>query len=277
MALVPLPESQPSPDPSKITRDHNGGKLAEPVDEIPESNSVKMSFLDHLDELRKRLVVSLCSILVGVLIAFTFIEYVFEFIMRPLQEILPNDGRLVFTEPTEAFFLYMKIAALVGLIISFPVLASQTWLFIAPGLYSREKRFVIPFVFMATLFFVGGALFTHYLLFPWAWGFFAGFATDYMEFLPRIQPAFSLYVKLILACGLMFQMPTLVFFLARVGAITPGFLIQNTKYAILIIFIIAAIVTPTGDPVTLTLMAGPMIGLYGISILIAWMFRKRSS
>ena len=277
MALVPLPESQPSPDPSKITRDHNGGKLAEPVDEIPESNSVKMSFLDHLDELRKRLVVSLCSILVGVLIAFTFIEYVFEFIMRPLQEILPNDGRLVFTEPTEAFFLYMKIAALVGLIISFPVLASQTWLFIAPGLYSREKRFVIPFVFMATLFFVGGALFTHYLLFPWAWGFFAGFATDYMEFLPRIQPAFSLYVKLILACGLMFQLPTLVFFLARVGAITPGFLIQNTKYAILIIFIIAAIVTPTGDPVTLTLMAGPMIGLYGISILIAWMFRKRSS
>ncbi len=277
MALVPLPESQPSPDPSKITRDHNGGKLAEPVDEIPESNSVKMSFLDHLDELRKRLVVSLCSILVGVLIAFTFIEYVFEFIMRPLQEILPNDGRLVFTEPTEAFFLYMKIAALVGLIISFPVLASQTWLFIAPGLYSREKRFVIPFVFMATLFFVGGALFTHYLLFPWAWGFFAGFATDYMEFLPRIQPAFSLYVKLILACGLMFQMPTLVFFLARVGAITPGFLIQNTKYAILIIFIIAAIVTPTGDPVTLTLMAGPMIGLYGISILIAWMFRKRST
>lgn len=277
MALVPLPESQPSPDPSKITRDHNGGKLAEPVDEIPESNSVKMSFLDHLDELRKRLVVSLCSILVGVLIAFTFIEYVFEFIMRPLQEILPDDGRLVFTEPTEAFFLYMKIAALVGLIISFPVLASQTWLFIAPGLYSREKRFVIPFVFMATLFFVGGALFTHYLLFPWAWGFFAGFATDYMEFLPRIQPAFSLYVKLILACGLMFQMPTLVFFLARVGAITPGFLIQNTKYAILIIFIIAAIVTPTGDPVTLTLMAGPMIGLYGISILIAWMFRKRST
>ena len=98
-----------------------------------------------------------------------------------------------------------------------------------------------------------------------------------MDFLPRIQPAFSLYVKLILACGLMFQMPTLVFFLSRVGAITPGFLIRNTKYAILLIFVTAAILTPTGDPVTLSLMAAPMILLYGLSIVIAWMFEKGST
>ena len=233
-----------------------------------------MSFLDHLDELRKRLVVSLLSILVGILVAFAFIPYVFEFIMRPLQEILPEGGRLVYTEPTEAFFLYMKMAALAGLLIAFPVVAAQAWLFMAPGLYAREKRFAIPFVVMATFFFVGGAFFSHFLLFPWAWGFFAGFGTDYMEFLPRIQPAFSLYVKLVLACGLMFQMPTIVFFLSRVGAITPRFLIRNTKYAILLIFIVAAILTPTGDPVTLTMMAAPMTVLYGLSILIAWIFGK---
>ena len=234
-----------------------------------------MSFLDHLDELRKRLVVSLISILVGILVAFAFIPYIFDFIMRPLQEILPESGRLVYTEPTEAFFLYMKMAALAGLLIAFPVVAAQAWLFMAPGLYAREKRFAIPFVVMATFFFTGGALFSHFLLFPWAWGFFAGFATDYMEFLPRIQPAFALYVKLVLACGVMFQLPTLVFFLSRVGAVTPRFLIRNTKYAILLIFIVAAILTPTGDPVTLTMMAAPMIALYGLSILIALIFGKK--
>ena len=276
MALVPVSEPQPSPDPSETPRDRHDVDT-EPLDEVSEASGAKMSFLEHLDELRKRLVISLVSILVGILIAFAFIKYIFEFIMRPLEEILPDSGRLVYTEPTEAFFLYMKMAALAGLMIAFPVVAAQVWLFIAPGLYSREKRFAIPFVALATFFFVGGALFSHFLLFPWAWGFFAGFATDYMEFFPRIQPAFSLYVKLILACGLMFQMPTLVFFLSRVGAITPGFLIQNTKYAILLIFITAAILTPTGDPVTLTLMAGPMIALYGLSILIAWMFGKGST
>ena len=195
--------------------------------------------------------------------------------MRPLQEILPNDGRLVYTEPTEAFFLYIKIAALAGLILAIPVVLYQVWLFVAPGLYAHEKRFAIPFVFFATLFFVGGALFSHFLLFPWAWTFFAGFTTDYMEFFPRIQPAFSLYVKLLLACGLVFQMPTVVFFLARVGAVTAGFMARNIKYAILMIFVFAAILTPTGDPVTLTMMAAPMIALYGLSIVIAWVFRRR--
>ena len=144
MALVPFPGPQPSPDPSETPRDRNDEDSTEPVDQTSEVAGAKMSFLDHLDELRKRLVISLCSILVGILVAFAFIKYIFEFIMRPLQEILPNDGRLVFTEPTEAFFLYMKVAALAGLIIAFPVVAGQTWLFIAPGLYSREKRLRFP-------------------------------------------------------------------------------------------------------------------------------------
>ena len=123
---------------------------------------------------------------------------------------------------------------------------------------------------------MGGALFSHFFLFPVAWSFFAGFASDYMEFMPRIQPAFSLYVKLLLACGVVFQMPTVVFFLARIGVLTARFLVNNIKYAILLIFIFAAILTPTGDPVTLTLMAMPMILLYGLSIGIAWLFGSKT-
>ena len=242
-----------------------------------ESDGGKMSFLEHLDELRTRLIVSVAALFVGFLVAFAFISPLFDFIMRPLQEILPNDGRLVYTEPTEAFFLYIKIAALAGLMLAIPVILYQMWRFVAPGLYAREKRFAIPFVVFSSLFFVGGALFSHFVLFRLAWGFLADFGTDFMEFMPRIQPAFSLYVRLTLACGAVFQMPTLVFFLARVGAVTPRFLLRNTKYAVLLIFIFAAILTPTGDPVTLTVMAAPMILLYGFSILIAWVFRRRDT
>jgi len=262
MALVPLP------DPS--TPDE------EPLDDAAGNDAGKMSFLDHLDELRKRLVVTAIALLGGFLICFAFINPIFDFIMRPLQEILPDGGQLVYTEPTEAFFLYIKVAALAGLVLATPAVLSQLWLFVAPGLYAHEKRFAIPFVVFATLFFVGGALFSHFVLFPVAWTFFAGFASDYMEFMPRIQPAFSLYVKLLLACGVVFQMPTLVFFLARVGAVTPGFLVRNIKYAILLIFIFAAIITPTGDPVTLTLMAAPMMVLYVLSIGIAWLFGRKT-
>lgn len=239
------------------------------------SDDGRMSFLDHLDELRTRLIRSLLAVVVGFLVAFAFIERIFAFIMRPLQEVLPDGGRLIYTEPAEAFLLYMKVAALVGLLLATPVVLYQVWLFVAPGLYANEKRFAVPFVLFATVFFVSGAAFSHYLVFPWAWQFFAGFTTDYMQFLPRIQPVFSLYVKLMLAMGLVFQLPTVVFFLARVGVVTPKFLAKNIKYAILIIFIIAAVITPTADPVTQSLVAGPMIGLYLISIAIAWLFQKR--
>ena len=262
MALAPFPNSS-EPD-------------EEQLDDVTGSDAGKMSFLDHLDELRKRLTVTAFALLGGFIICFSFITPIFDFIMRPLQEILPDGGQLVYTEPTEAFFLYIKVAALAGLILAMPIVLQQMWLFVAPGLYVHEKKFAIPFVVFATLFFVGGALFAHFILFPVAWSFFAGFASDYMEFMPRIQPAFSLYVKLLLACGAVFQMPTVVFFLARIGVLTAGFLVTNVKYAILLIFIFAAILTPTGDPVTLTLMAMPMMLLYGLSIGIAWLFGRKT-
>jgi sec-independent protein translocase protein TatC len=190
--------------------------------------------------------------------------------------VLPSGGKLIYTEPTEAFLIYLKMAALVGLILALPVLLWQAWSFIAPGLYSHEKRLAVPFVVSSTVFFVAGALFAHYIAFPAAWLFFAGFSTDYVEFAPRIAPVFSMYVKMVLGLGAVFQMPTVVMFLARVGLVTPRFLLRHIKYAILLIFVVAALITPP-DVVSQILIAGPMIVLYLFSVLVAWVFRKRST
>jgi sec-independent protein translocase protein TatC len=234
-----------------------------------------MSFLDHLDELRRRLVAAALSLAFGTLVAFFFIDRIFDFIMRPLYDKLPAGSKLIYTEPTEAFMLKVKIALLAGLVIGAPLIVAQIWLFIAPGLYSHEKRFALPFILMASVFFVAGAAFNHYVLFPMAWVFLAGFTTDYMMFMPRIAPVFSLYAMLMLAMGLIFEMPAVILVLARMGLVTAGFLWRHIKYAVLIIFVASAVITPTGDMVTQSLMAGPMVGLYIISIGLAWIFGKR--
>ena len=236
-----------------------------------------MSFLDHLDELRTRLITSFVALAVGFLACWAFITPIFDFIMEPLAAVLEEGVRMIYTNAPEYFFLQLKMAALAGLILATPVVMSQVWLFIAPGLYAHEKKFAIPFVALGSLFFGGGTLFGHYVLFRVAWGFFGSFgaASDYLEFTPRIQPAFALYVRLVLACGVIFQLPTIVFFLARMGVASSGFLLRNFKYAFLLCFVFAAILTPTPDPVTMTVMAGPMLALYVLSIGIAWVFQKR--
>jgi sec-independent protein translocase protein TatC len=234
-----------------------------------------MSFLEHLDELRTRLIVSALAIGVGFLIALAFNRYVFHFVMRPLRETLPPGGDFIATEPLEMFLLWLKVAALVGLIVALPVVMWQFWLFVAPGLYAHEKRFVLPFVLFSSAFFIGGAAFSHYVLFPLAWRFFGSFTSQYVVFLPRVQPVFALYAKLMLGMGLVFQMPTVVLFLARMGVVTAGMLIRQFKYAVLAVFIIAAVITPGPDVVSQLLVAGPMLGLYGLSILIAWAFGTR--
>ena len=251
------------------------------TDEVDDDNGAggKMSFLDHLDELRRRLIRAFIALGVGLLMCLGFIDPIFDFIMEPLADVLPEGDTLIYTDATEMFFLRLKMAALAGLILSTPVVMSQLWLFVAPGLYAHEKRFAIPFIGLGTFFFIGGVVFAHYILFPVAWGFFASFGaeSEYVAFTPRLQPAFSLYVRLVLACGVVFQLPTVVFFLARMGVTSPRFLLRNFKYAVLLIFIFAAIITPTPDPVTMTFMAGPMLVLYVLSIGIAWAFQKRRS
>jgi sec-independent protein translocase protein TatC len=235
-----------------------------------------MSFLEHLDELRKRIVNSLIAVAVGILISFTFIQKIYSFLMAPTMRVLPPGSKLMYTEPGEAFSLYITLSMIVGALMASPFIMYQVWLFIAPGLYSNEKRMAIPFVAFSTLGLLGGAVFNHYIMFPWMMRFFAGFNTQDLLFMPKLDSVFSLYTKFLLAMAAVFQMPTLVYFLARMKLVTARFLIAQFKYAILIIFILSAVITPTGDPVTQSVFAAPMIGLYLLGIAIAWVVGPKS-
>jgi sec-independent protein translocase protein TatC len=270
MALVSFPGTSPaqSPDPDDDPR-------IELTDADDLDAGGKMSFLEHLDELRKRLIASVVAILVGCAIAFLFINRIIGFLIVPLQQMLPDGGTFIATEGPEVFMFYVKIGALAGLFIAMPFVLWQLWLFIAPGLYAHEKRFAVPFVFFSSLLFFAGAWFSHTIAFPWTWTFFLSFESDFVKIMPRLSPTFSLYVKMLLGFAAIFQMPMLVLFLSRMGVISARFLIRNFKYAVLIIFILGAILSPGGDVVSQSLMAGPMLVLYLISIGVAWIFGKR--
>jgi sec-independent protein translocase protein TatC len=271
MALVPVPGAplERVDDPHIELTDR---------DDLEEGGA-RMSFLEHLDELRKRLINSAIALGVGCVISFVFLSRVFDFLTRPMREMLPERGELISTAPPEYFMLYLKVGVLVGLFVALPAIMLQLWLFIAPGLYSHEKKFAIPFVLLSTFFFVIGAAFSHYVAFPWTWKFFMDFMPGYVQPMIRIGEAFSLYVKMLLGFAVIFQMPTVVLFLARMGVVTAGFLIRHTKYAVLVIFILGAVLSPGGDIVSQALMAGPMLALYALSIGIAWIVapRKKSA
>ncbi len=291
MALVPFPgqgergpeRSAPhdlDPDPDFTTagnrilrRERIPDPYGDPDDE--DAGEAKMSFLEHLDELRKRIIRAAISIGVGFVIAFFFHQQLFDFVMRPLQAGLSTGQKLIYTDPTEAFVLHLQIAAIAGLVLALPLVMAQVWLFIAPGLYSHEKKMAIPFIVMSTVFFILGAAFSHYVVFPLTWKFFVSFTTDYLTFMPRIEPAFGLYIKMVLAFGAVFQMPTIILFLARMGVVTAGFLWRHSKYAILMIVVVSAIVTPDGGGVSLVAMSVPLFFLYLISIGLAWLVGKK--
>jgi len=267
VALVPFPQ-QRSDDENLPARP--GG--FSPFDD-EEPGEGRMTFLEHLDELRKRITHAVGALLVGFLIAFAFANKVFDFVYAHLTANIPG-GKFIYTDPGEGFFLWVKVALLSGVLLSSPYVMWQVWLFIAPGLYAKEKRFAIPFVVSSSSLFIAGAAFSHYVLFPAAWKFFASFSNEYMEFMPRIEPVWDMYVKLALGMGLVFQMPVIMFVLARLGIVTAGFLLRNVKYAILIIFIVAAVITPDGSPANQVLVAGPMVVLYLFGIVVAWLFGK---
>jgi len=235
----------------------------------------KMSFLEHLDELRKRIVQSCLGVAIGILVSFTFINRIVNFILTPTWKVLPSGSRMIYTQPGEAFGLYIQISLIMGVVLAAPWILYQVWLFIAPGLYANEKRLAIPFVAFGTLGFIGGTVFNHYIIFPFMMKFFASFNTADLVFMPRLEDVFDLYTKMLLGMGLVFQMPTLIYSLAKMRMVSAGFLLRHFKYAFLIIFIVAAVITPTGDMITQTIFAAPMVGLYLISILIAWIVRPR--
>lgn len=232
----------------------------------------KMSFLDHLDELRRRILYSLYVLVACGAVTFYYWDPLFRFYVRYFQA---YGGKLIYTQPMAGFMFSLQISALAALIISSPFIFSQIWLFIAPGLYAKEKRVVVPFVFFSSLFFFGGGYFAHRVAFPAMWRFFASYEIDGLGFMPSLDVVFSMYVKTVLGVGLVFQLPMLVFFLARFGIVSARLMIRYFKYAVLVIIIVAAIITPTQDPVTLSIFAGPMLGLYVLSIGVAWLFGKK--
>jgi sec-independent protein translocase protein TatC len=234
----------------------------------------KMSFLEHLEELRKRLIVSIVALGVAFLVCWNFADRIFALLAQPLSRFLPPGDKLVYTRLTEPFLLYMKVAFFAGIFLSSPIILWQLWLFIAPGLYKRERRYAAPFIIIASLFFILGGYFGYRVLLPGTCAFFLETGRQFKQMI-KADEFFSFASMIILACGAVFETPILIFFLARLGIVTPAFLLQKFKWAIVIAFIIAAIVTPTPDMVTQTALALPMIGLYALGIGIAWIFGKK--
>lgn len=237
-------------------------------DDLPNG---KMGFLDHLDELRTRIIRSLIAVGLGMLVAYFFVDRIGDFILAPVLRALPVGGTLIYTKAGEGFAFYLDIALIGGLVLAAPYVMYEVWRFIAPGLYSKEKKYVIPFVLLSTVGTLGGALFTHYLMFPATIAFFGTFNSKVMRYMPRVEDTFDLYKSMMIGMIIVFQMPTLVFFLARLRLVTARFLWRNFKYAVLIIFILAAVLTSSPDWWNQTVFALPMIGLYLVSIGIAWL------
>ena len=234
----------------------------------------KLPFTSHLEELRKRLIYCFVAVGVGFVASYAFKEKLFQILVRPLIGVMKTGDTMVFTGLPEAFFTYLKVAFLSGIMLAAPVLIYQFWMFVAPGLYEKEKRTLIPIIFLSTLFFLGGALFGYFVVFPWGFKFFLGFATDTIRALPSMREYLSLAAKLLIAFGLVFELPLVITFLAKLGVVSVDFLKKNRKYAILLFFAGAAILTPP-DVVTQIFMALPLMLLYEISIIGAKLFGKK--
>lgn len=234
----------------------------------------EMTFLEHLEELRKRIFYSFIAIVAAVIPAWMFSKDLYAILEKPILKYLPEGKKLVFTSLPAPFLLYMKVSFLAALIFTSPYIFLQVWHFVAPGLYRKERKAVIPFVFFSSLFFISGAVFAYYIAFPFACRFFISLGSDF-EAMITVDQYFSLALRVILGIALVFELPTLVFFLSSMGVITAGFMIKYFKYAVLIVFIIAAVITPTPDMITQSIIAIPLLALYGFSILIAMVMGKK--
>jgi sec-independent protein translocase protein TatC len=231
---------------------------------------------DHLSELRSRVGKLLLAWAVATGLAWTYSEELFRVLLAPAIAALgPDGGKLQAISPTEIFFTYMKVALLAGFVLTVPMFFWQIWAFVAPGLYPSEKKVALPFVTVASLLFIAGAVFAHQLVFPTVFTFFASFRNEFVDPAWTMREVFSMTTQLILAFGICFEMPVLVFFLALSGIVTPRQLFGWTKYAVLVSFIVAAVLTPTPDAVTQTLLAGPLVALYLLGVGVAWLFGAR--
>jgi sec-independent protein translocase protein TatC len=243
----------------------------------PQDSMPAMSFLEHLEELRRRIIYSIVAIAVGFFACWNYADRIFGLMQRPIMEALRRNGmpeKLVYLSPTEPFNLYLKIGMLAGLFVVSPFVLYQVWLFISPGLYRNEKRYVFPFMFSTVGLFLAGGLFGYKLVYPAALDFLIGYGKQFQPMI-TIHEYTDLFLTVILGLGLVFELPILVFFLALMGVVSAGWMWRNIRYSILVIFVIAAIITPTTDILNMCIFAAPMVVLYLASIGIAWLVHPK--
>ena len=237
----------------------------------------KMPFTQHLHELRRRIIICAVAIFVGFVLSWNFSDKIFQILAKPWIDALPKEQtvKLIATAPHEAFFTYMKVSLITGMGLAVPVILFQLWRFIAPGLFEHERRALIPVVFFSSFFFLGGALFGYFFVFPIGFQFFASFASEFITPMITTREFLGFSTKLLLGFGLVFELPIFAFFLAKLGLITAAFMRRMRKIAIILIFIIAAALTPGPDVFSQLMMAGPLIVLYEISVWVVQIFGKK--
>jgi sec-independent protein translocase protein TatC len=235
-------------------------------------DDTKLPLTEHLAELRSRLFKALAAWLVATALLYTFSERLFRFLMEPAVEALGAERPLQAIAPAEIFFTYLKSALLFGFVLALPVVFWQAWRFVAPGLYPSEKNTVAPFVAVSTLLFTCGAAFGYVVVFPLMFQFFISFDSEFVQSAWTMREVFALTTRMLLAFGVAFELPVVVFFLALAGIVEAPTLLRGTPYAVLAIFVVAAILTPTPDWVTQVLLAGPMVILYLLGVGVAYLF-----
>ncbi|MCP4356287.1 MAG: twin-arginine translocase subunit TatC [Proteobacteria bacterium] len=238
------------------------------------SQPAKQAFGEHLEELRKRLIRCFVALLIGFGICYNFKEKLFEILSSPLVEAMGQNPEMIYTGLTEPFFVYIKVAFLAGFLLISPYIFLEFWFFITPGLYKKEKMTLLPVVFLSGFFFVGGALFGYFGVFPIGFKFFLDFSEGVIVARPAVGQYFTLASKLLIAFGIVFELPLVLTVLARFGIVSVEFLTKNRKYALLLFFICGAILTPP-DPVSQCMMAVPLIIMYELSIIGAKILGKK--
>ncbi|WP_035104271.1 twin-arginine translocase subunit TatC [Desulfohalovibrio reitneri] len=262
---------------SSASGDGGDGGDGDDGEEDEEEDLGSMPLVEHLKDLRNRMVRIVIAVVVGFLASWAFRKRILDVIMEPMKKVLDaseEGSTFIYTYPAEAFFTEVKACVLAGILLTSPYIFYQFWRFIAPGLYRHERLWVAPIALITAAFFAAGALFGYLVVFPFGFEFFAGFMTPYLKFLPAYSAYFSFAVKLLIAFGLVFEMPIFVFFLARMGLVTAAGMRKYRKYAILCIFLLGAVLTPP-DPISQLAMAGPLIILYEVSIYVAKAFGRR--
>ena len=237
----------------------------------------KLPITSHLEELRGRLVKCALAVAAGFTASYAFSDWLFDFLAAPMIRVMPKGSKLIFTSPPEAFFTYMKVAFFAGIVVSAPVIFYQLWKFIMPGLYENERKLVIPFVLVATFFFFAGASFGFFVVLPVGFQFFVGFASDSIVAMPSMREYLNFTMKFLLGFGCAFELPVVMYFLARMGLVSAPTLRKNRKYAFLIVAVVAAVLTPGPDVFSQCMLGGPLYLLYEISIWVTALVGKKKA